>query len=191
MNKSYFYALQPLWRSALLKGLLLIVLGLCLLLKPWFTLKILLILVGAYWLIDGLSLLLVSFKLDHRIKLEQTDRNLQSMLKVRSILGIIGGLLLLTMPLLVAATASIVVFYLLGFFALINGFTDAMAYIALSRQNSRDPSLLVSAALSIVFALVLLFAPIGFSRFISIVLGLVALAFGLQLVYLSYVKRES
>ena len=142
---------------------------------PGITLAILVILFGAYALVDGLFNLIAFFKV----------RSHHWALLVEGVLGIAAGLVTFAWP----AITAFVLLYLIAFWAIFTGIFEIVAGIRLRKVISNEWLLLLMGAVSLLLGLFILFAPGAGAVAIVLWIGAYALVFGIFLLALAFRLR--
>ena len=134
--------------------------GLLTFLLPGITLATLVLLFGAYALVDGIFNVIAFFKV--------------ASLLVEGVIGIIAGVLTFAWP----AITAFVLLYLIAFWALFTGVFEIIATIRLRKAISNEWLPLLMGVLSLLFGLFILYAPGTGALAIVLWIGAYALIFG-------------
>ena len=157
------------WWALALRGLLGVVVGIIALSWPQATFGVLLVLLGAYFFLDGVLALSATF---HAAR---EDRTWWPYL-LQGLLGIAVGLLAFTRPLSVAFAVIILV----ALRCLVTGFTEIGTAIWFHRETSKNEWLLWLAGLtSIAFGILILFRPAAGALALVWLIGAYAILFGI------------
>ena len=161
------------WWALALRGAFAVLFGVAAFVLPGLTLALLLALFGAYALIDGVLAIVAGVKAaEHRERFGS--------LLWRGILGIAAGLAAFVFPGVTAVALTLVI----GVWAIVTGVLEIVAAVHLHRAHG-EWLLLVNGVLSVVFGLVLVFAPgLGLLTLVWIVGGY-AICFGLIMLTLA------
>ena len=119
--------------------------GLLTFLLPGITLATLVLLFGAYALVDGIFNVIAFFKVASH----------QWALLIEGVIGIIAGVLTFAWP----AITAFVLLYLIAFWAIFTGIFEIIAAIRLRKAISNEWLLLLMGVLSLLFGLLILYAP--------------------------------
>jgi len=149
--------------------------GLLTFLLPGITLVTLVLLFGAYALVDGLFNLLAFFKVASH----------HWALLIEGVIGIIAGVLTFTWPTITA----IVLLYLIAFWAIFTGVFEIVAGIRLRKVIANEWLLILMGMLSMLFGFLILFAPGAGALAIVLWIGVYALMFGIVLLALAFRLR--
>jgi uncharacterized membrane protein HdeD (DUF308 family) len=168
------------WWIAALRGMFAILLGLAAFVWPGATLEVLILLFGAYALVDGATTLLLG------VQALGTSRALPSI--IGGLIGIVTGVVTFAMPGLV--TLSLV--YVVAGWAVMTGVLQITTAIRLRDVISGEWRLAVGGALSIVFGLLLMTGPLAGALTLVFLFGIYAVAAGIsQLAFGLYIRGLS
>jgi len=162
------------WKSALVRGAIAIVLGIIAIFWPSTAIFTFMLIWGLWALIDGIAVLFLAFQPEARAA--------RTMLVVQGLLGVVFGLLIVTHP---GLSASVVT-WLAGVWFVVRGLLEAFAAFGTSPRGM----LLASAAIDIVLGVLFMANPGGSAKGITIVLGIVALLWGVALVVIGLAWRK-
>ena len=163
------------WWALALRGFAAVLFGLLTFFLPGITLVTLVLLFGAYALVDGLFNLLAFFRVASH----------HWALLVEGVIGIIAGIVTFTWPTITA----IALLYLIAFWAIFTGVFEIVAGIRLRKVIANEWLLLLMGVLSALFGLVILFAPGVGALAIVLWIGVYALMFGIVLLALAFRLR--
>jgi uncharacterized membrane protein HdeD (DUF308 family) len=163
------------WWALALRGLVAVLFGLLTFLLPGITLITLVLLFGAYALLDGIFNLIAFFRVASH----------HWALLVEGVIGIIAGILTFAWP----AITAIVLLYLIAFWAIFTGAFEIIAGIRLRRAITNEWLLLVMGVLSLLFGVLILFAPGAGALAIVLWIGAYALVFGIFMLALAFRLR--
>jgi len=162
------------WKSAVVRGAIAIVLGIIAIFWPHTAIFTFMIIWGLWALIDGLAVLFLAF--------QPQARDARTMLIVQGAIGVVLGILIVTHP---GISASVVT-WLAGIWFVVRGLLEALAAFGTSPRGF----LLASAAIDIVLGVLFMANPGGSAKGITVVLGIVALVWGVALVVIGLVWRN-
>lgn len=167
------HSLASNWWSLVVRGIFAIAAGLIATAFPGITITALVILFGAYALVDGV----VGF-----IGAVRASRSHErwGFLLFEGITGILAAAITVFWPPLTA----IVLIYLVAAWAIITGIFEIAAAIQLRRSISGEWLLALGGILSMVFGLFIMFYPLAGAIAITLVFGLYAMFFGIVLISL-------
>lgn len=149
--------------------------GLLTFLLPGITLVTLVLLFGAYALVDGVFNVIASFR---------TASHHWALL-LEGVIGIIAGILTFAWPAITALT----LLYLIAFWALFTGILEIVAGIRLRKAITNEWLLIVMGVLSSLFGVLILLAPGTGALAIVLWIGAYALVFGIILMMLAFRLR--
>jgi uncharacterized membrane protein HdeD (DUF308 family) len=167
------------WRGVAVRGIAAVAFGVLTLLWPGLTLTALVILFGAYALVDGVGHLMAAFA-GHRSGGDRT------VLILEGVLGVAAGVVTLVWP----GITALALLFVIAAWAIVTGVVRIAAAVRL-RGVAHDWLLGVSGALSIVFGIVLAVAPVAGALAITWLIGFYALAFGFLLIGAAWRLRNS
>jgi uncharacterized membrane protein HdeD (DUF308 family) len=163
------------WWALALRGLLAVLFGLLTFFVPGITLVTLVVLFGAYALVDGIFNVIAFFRvLSHHWAL-----------LIEGLIGIIAGILTFAWP----AITAIALLYLIAFWAIFTGIFEIVAGIRLRNAIAGEWLLLGIGVLSLLFGILILFAPVVGALAIVLWIGAYAFVFGLFLLILAFRLR--
>jgi uncharacterized membrane protein HdeD (DUF308 family) len=166
------------WWALALRGLLAIVFGLLAFALPGPTLAALVILFGAYALVDGIFALVAAVR-----AAEAHER--WWLFVLEGIAGIAAGLITFAWP----GITALVLLYLIAWWAIITGIFEIAAAIRLRKEITGELWLALGGAASVIFGLILLFRPGVGALAVIWLIGTYALVFGVLLVLLGFRLR--
>ena len=159
------------WWSPVLRGLLAIVVGIIALALPGITVGALVILFGAYVLIDGIAAFIAAFR-------SSRAHERWGMLLLEGLAGIVTAAITVIWPPLTA----LVLVYLIGAWALVTGVLEVAAAIKLRQFIAGEWLLALSGIASLLFGILVLAMPLAGALAIAMLVGVYSLAFGFILV---------
>jgi uncharacterized membrane protein HdeD (DUF308 family) len=169
------HTLAQNWWALALRGLVAVLFGLLTFLLPGITLVTLVLLFGAYALVDGIFNVIAFFRLmSHHWAL-----------LIEGAIGIIAGILTFAWPTITA----LVLLYIIAFWAIFTGIFEIVAGIRLRKTIANEWLLLVMGVLSLLFGIAILFAPGLGALAIVLWIGAYALVFGIILLAFAFRLR--
>src|SRR5262245_51558238 len=147
-GRPMLHALAKCWWLLLLRGIAAILFGVLAFIWPGLTLVTLVLLYGAFALVDGVISLIAAF--NGSAKPVPTW-----WLVVVGLLGIAAGIVTFTWP---AITAILLVLFI-GAWALVHGVFEIIGAIQLRKEIDNEWMLIISGALSVIFGLLVMIAP--------------------------------
>jgi uncharacterized membrane protein HdeD (DUF308 family) len=175
----FVYVFARNWWSIALRGVVAILLGLLTLFWPGITLRALVLLFGAYALIDGIVSIIGAWR-----AAEARDR--WGMLLLEGLAGIAAAAITIMFP----AITAVALVYLIAAWALITGVLEVAAAVRLRQYISHEWLLALSGIVSILFGILLFVAPIAGAFVIALWIGIYALVFGVVLIALAFRLRS-
>ena len=169
------HTLTANWWALAIRGLVAVLFGLLTLFLPGITLVTLVLLFGAYALVDGVFNVIAFFRVASH----------QWALLIEGVVGIVAGVITFAMP----AITAIALLYLIAFWAILTGIFEIVAGIRLRKTIANEWLLLVMGVLSLLFGLLILFAPGTGALAIVLWIGAYALVFGVFLLALAFRLR--
>jgi len=161
-----------------LRGLVAILFGLAALFWPGLVLAVLIVLFGAYALVDGILAVVAAFRSSgHGMR--------RPLLLIEGVLGILFGILALFWPDLTALTLV----YIIAFWAIFSGIARIVMAVMLSREIENEWSIALSGVLSVILGIVLVLLPGAGLVAYTWLVGLLALAVGIALIYYAFRVR--
>lgn len=162
------------WKSAVVRGAIAIVLGIIAIFWPDTAIFTFMLIWGLWALVDGIAVLFLAFQPEARAA--------RTMLIVQGVLGVVLGILIVTHP---GLSASVVT-WLAGVWFVVRGLLEGFAAFGTSPRGF----LLASAAIDIVLGVLFMANPGGSAKGITVVLGIVALVWGIALIVIGFAWRK-
>jgi uncharacterized membrane protein HdeD (DUF308 family) len=169
------HSLARNWWALALRGFMAVLFGLLAFFVPGITLLTLVLLFGVYALVDGLFNVIAFFRVASH----------HWALLIEGLIGILAGILTFAWP----AITAIALLYLIAFWAVFTGIFEIIAGIRLRKVVANEWLLLVIGVLSLLFGMLILFAPGAGALAIVIWIGAYALVFGISLLILAFRLR--
>ena len=165
------------WWVIGLRGLAAILFGVLAFVWPGMTLAVLVLLFGAYALVDGVLTLIAAFRggVQHRI-----------VMLVEGVVSVLAGLAAFVWP----GLTALFLLYIIAFWAIVTGVLEIVAAIRVRRAISNELGLVIGGVLSVVFGVVLLIAPGAGALAVIFLIGAYAVVFGIALLGLAWRLRE-
>lgn len=166
------------WWALLFRGIFAVLFGLAALIWPGLTLFVLIVMYGAYALVDGV------FAVVAGIRAGSGSR--RWLLVAEGALGILAGLVVLAWP----GIGAFAVLYIIAFWAIFGGIFRVVAAISLRREIDNEWAMALSGVLSIIFGVVLAVLPgVGLLSLVWVI-GIFALGVGATLIVLAFRLRS-
>jgi uncharacterized membrane protein HdeD (DUF308 family) len=169
------HTLASNWWALALRGLIAVLFGLATFFLPGITLVTLVLLFGAYSLVDGIFNVVAFFRVASH----------QWALLIEGVIGIIAGLITFAWP----AITAIALLYLIAFWAMLTGILEIVAGVRLRKALANEWLLVLMGVLSFAFGLLILLAPGAGALAIVLWIGAYALVFGIFLLALAFRLR--
>ena len=169
-----FHTLQRNWWALALRGLAAIVFGVVAIIWPGVTLTTLVILFGAYALVDGVFNILAGIR-----AVERHQRWWPLILE--GVSGVILGVLTWIWP----GVTTLVLLYFIAAWAIVTGILEIAAAVRLRREIQGELLLGLGGLLSVVFGAILIVSPISGALAVVWVIGVYAIIFGAALLTLA------
>jgi uncharacterized membrane protein HdeD (DUF308 family) len=163
------------WWALALRGLVAVLFGSLTFFLPGLTLVTLVLLFGAYAMVDGVFNVIAFFRVASH----------HWALLIEGVVGIFVGVLTFAWP----AITAFVLLYLIAFWAILTGIFEVVAGIRLRKTIANEWLLLLMGFLSLLFGLLILFAPGTGALAIVLWIGAYALVFGVVLLVLAFRLR--
>jgi uncharacterized membrane protein HdeD (DUF308 family) len=168
----------PSWWVLALRGLVAILFGLAALFWPGLVLAVLIVFFGAYALVDGVLAVIAAFR--------SSGRGMRRpLLLIEGVIGILFGILALFWP----GLTALALLYLIAFWAILSGIARIVMAIMLRREIENEWSIALSGVLSIILGIVLVLLPGAGLLAYTWLVGLLALAVGIALIYYAFRVR--
>lgn len=168
-------ALARNWWAVALRGVLAILFGVFAFLSPGITLAALILLFGAYSLVDGVFAIVAGLRAAQRHERWWP-------FALEGLLSIVVGILVFVIP----AAAALALLYLISAWSIVTGLFRIAAAVRLRREIQGEWLLILNGALSVAFGVILaLFPGPGLVTVVWLV-GIYAIVFGVILVALAF-----
>ena len=159
------------WWVLALRGLLAVIFGLLALIWPEITVNVLVLLFGAYAVVDGIFSIIAGLA------------------RPRSLLPVLGGVLGIVIGVLAwiwPETTALVLLYIIAAYAVISGIFELINAIELRRVLKNEGLWAISGILSILFGVLLVIWPRAGLVTMAWLIGIYAIIFGILLVGLGF-----
>ncbi len=164
------------WWVFVLRGALAILFGLCTLALPGITLATLILLYGAYALVDGIMAAIAAFT-----KRRPGDGFPWTVLLI-GLVGIVAGVLTFMYP----GLTALVLLYFIAAWYIVRGVSEIAVAIRLRKEIQGEGWLIAAGALSVLFGLFLFARPGAGAVALLTVIGVFAMIFGVILIALGF-----
>jgi uncharacterized membrane protein HdeD (DUF308 family) len=173
-------ALTRYWWAVALRGVVAVIFGLLALIWPGITVLALVALFGAYCLVDGV--IAIGTALFGGV----AAAGRRGWLAVEGVAGVLAGIITFAWP----GITTLVLLWLIAFWALVTGVMEIVAAIRLRRELQGEWLLILSGALSVLFGILLIVWPASGALALITLIGIYALIFGVALVALGFRLRR-
>jgi uncharacterized membrane protein HdeD (DUF308 family) len=163
------------WWALALRGVLAILFGVPAFVMPGLTLEVLAILFAAYTFVDGVFTVIAAVR-------ARGDVARWWALLLEGVAGIVLALLIVALP----GAAVLLLVYMVAAWALITGVLEIIAAIRLRQQIEGEWRLLLSGALSVIFAILVAVLPAAGVLSVAWTIGAYAILFGVVLIALAW-----
>jgi len=175
MNVTLLHTLGRAWWLVLLRGIAAILFGILALAWPGITLVTLVLLWGAWALIDGVTALVAGWRA------KDGEKPMWQIVLV-GLVGIAAGVLTFVMP----GVTAIALLIMIAVWAIVSGVFEIVAAIRLRKEIANEWMLILSGALSVVFGALMILNPGAGALAVLWLIGSFAIAFGVLLVILAF-----
>ena len=167
------------WWALALRGAIAILFGLAALLRPGIALEALILLFGAYALVDGVFAIVGIFG-------GTRGGTPRWLLLIEGVAGILAGLIAFVLP----GLTAFVLLYLIAAWAIITGIFEIATAIRLRREIRGEWALIIGGALSVLFGVILIVVS-PFAAIFSLIwlIGVYAVAFGILMLITAFQVR--
>ena len=167
------------WWALALRGAIAILFGLAALLRPGIALQALILLFGAYALVDGVFSIVGVFG-------GTRGGTPRWLLFVEGVAGILAGLIAFALPQLTA----VLLLYLIAVWAIVTGIAEIAMAIRLRREIRGEWAMIVGGALSVLFGVLLaVIGPVAGLFSLIWLIGVYAVAFGIMMLITAFSVR--
>ena len=171
------------WWAVSLRGAAAILFGVLALVWPGITVFALVIVFGAYVLVDGAFTLAAAFG----DRDGGRTRGSRAWLLARGFAGILTGIIAAVWP----GITALALLWVIAVWAAVTGVLDIVAAVQLRRQMRHEWLLALSGALSVLFGILLVVWPDAGALTLIVLIGIAAIAFGMTLLMLGLRLRQT
>ena len=176
---------STLRKLIMVRGFALLLAGLILLLFPQGTLTVLVIIMGVYWLIDGI---VTTFKSIKGRKVHAAG----GWGIFTGVLAIIAGLVVLSQPVFSAILTTSLLVWFLGIIAIIYGISGLVTGIRLRKQTKGEWTTILGGLISILFGIILITSPFVSVLVIIKSIGVISLIGGIIILVTAFgIKKKA
>ncbi len=174
---------SQVWWVVLLRGIALLVLGGLLVAKPGVTALVLIQLLGAYFLVDGV------FSVYNSIKGPKYMQGWGGGIFM-GVLEILTGIIVFANPLFSTIVTASVLVYSVAFMAMMFGILGIITGIRVRKEIKGEWAMITGGVLAIIFSVILIMNPMASMSVYLIVMGVMALIGGLIQIFASFQIRQ-
>lgn len=171
------------WWLFLLRGIIAIIFGLFVVTQPGMAIATFALVLGWYWLLEGILNIIAA------VTGRSGDTKWYWAL-LSGMVSVIAAIIVLGSPFLSAAFVGVTLLWILAFGAIISGVLNIINAIRLRKEIENEWSIIFSGALSLLFGILVLSAPMAFGRALVVVLGIFAIIHGVGLMVLAFRVRR-
>jgi uncharacterized membrane protein HdeD (DUF308 family) len=165
------------WWALGVRGLAAVIFGILAFVWPSITLAVLVLLFGAYALVDGILALVSAVR--------SGGEQLWALL-LEGVVGIVAGLAVFAFP----GLTTLVLLLIIAAWAILKGILEVMSAVRLRKVITNEWSWIAGGALSVIFGLILLAAPGAGALALVWIIGVYAILYGITLIVLAWRVRE-
>jgi uncharacterized membrane protein HdeD (DUF308 family) len=165
------------WWAFALRGLVALIFGVLALIWPGVTLAVLVLLWGAYALVDGVLSLVAAFR---------TEQDHRWALVLEGVLGIGAGFVAFFWP----GLTALVLLYIIAFWTLLMGLLQVVAAFRLRKVIENECWMALSGIASLFFGMAVVLSPGAGALALIWLIGIYAIVFGVLLIVLSFNLRS-
>jgi uncharacterized membrane protein HdeD (DUF308 family) len=167
------------WWALAIRGAIAIIFGLAALLRPDIALEALILLFGAYALVDGVFAIVGVFG-------GTRGGTPRWLLLIEGIAGILAGIIAFVLP----GLTAVVLLYLIAAWAVVTGIFEIASAIRLRQEIRGEWALIVGGALSVLFGVILaVIGPVAGLLSLIWLIGIYALVFGILMLITAFQVR--
>jgi uncharacterized membrane protein HdeD (DUF308 family) len=170
--------LSKYWWLVALRGLAAVVFGVLALVWPGLTLNVLIYLLAAYLLVDGIFSIVAAFR-------ERGGRDRWWVDLLEGLLGVLAGLAIIVLP----GLTALVLLYILAAWAVLTGILEIVTAIQLRRELQGEFFMILSGIASIAFGVLIALFPGDGLLAVVWIIGIYAILFGILLIVLAFRLR--
>jgi uncharacterized membrane protein HdeD (DUF308 family) len=167
------------WWALAIRGVIAIIFGLAALLRPGIALEALILLFGAYALVDGVFAIVGVFG-------GTRGGTPRWLLLIEGIAGVLAGLIAFVLP----GLTAVVLLYLIAAWAVVTGIFEIATAIRLRQEIRGEWALIIGGALSVLFGVILaVIGPVAGLLSLIWLIGIYAVAFGILMLITAFQVR--
>jgi uncharacterized membrane protein HdeD (DUF308 family) len=170
---------STIWWLVLLRGLVILLMGLLLIFRPVPTITVLFYLLGFYWFFDGIFILIKSIR-------ARKSHIAWGWGVFAGLISTLAGIIVFTYPYIGLIISAIIVIYFVAFLALVSGIWSFITGVKLHKTISNEWSMILGGTLSVAFGILLMVNPIVSAITLVWLMGVFALIGGMAFIVLSF-----
>jgi uncharacterized membrane protein HdeD (DUF308 family) len=174
---------STIWWLVLLRGVVVLLMGILLVSRPLPTIIVLFYLLGFYWFFDGIFTLIESI----RGRKSHKDWGWGVFI---GIISALAGIVVFTQPYISAVIGVSFVIYLVAIMVLISGIWSIFTGIRLRKVVSNEWSMIIGGIISVLFAILLMSNPLVSAMTLVWLIGVFALVGGIVLIVVAFRIRS-
>ena len=159
-----------------LKGIVLLIVGLILVIFPQSTLAMLMLIVGIYWLVDGIATI---------VRAINRKESMSSWGLISGIIGVVAGSVVLSKPYLMAVFSASFFMWFVGISALVYGMSGLFSGLKFPKDTIGKQTMIYGGLFSIIFGIALISSPYFSALTVVYLIGFVAIISGLSILFLA------
>jgi uncharacterized membrane protein HdeD (DUF308 family) len=167
------------WDLFLVRGILAILFGIATLLMPGITLIVLVVMFGAYALVDGIILSIISIK-------DRKEHSDWWLMLLTGLVSIGAGVVTFVSP----DITTISLFYIIVAWAIITGVFEVIHAIRFRKEIEGEWLLVLNGIISVAFGVLLAAQPVAGALTVLWIIGVYAIVYGTMLVVLAFRLRN-
>jgi uncharacterized membrane protein HdeD (DUF308 family) len=180
-HQEFAAKLAKLWWLPLLRGVLLVIIGLYALLTPGMTVAALMRVAGVFIILDGFLAVAAG------IAGETSSRGWTI---ARGAVAILVGVFVFAHPYAIAGIAATVLLTIIALVIVVAGVMEIVGAVRDRHKIEGEGWLILGGALAVLFGVLVFIAPLSFGRLIVQILGVYAIIFGISLVSVAFRVRR-
>jgi uncharacterized membrane protein HdeD (DUF308 family) len=166
------------WWVLLIRGLAALLFGIAALVWPEITVEVLVLLAGAYLLVDGVFSAVAAFG-------ERTRNERWWVALLEGLVGVVAGLLIFVWP----GLTALLMLYMIAAWAILTGILEIVAAIRLRQEIEGEFFLILGGIASLVFGILAILFPGGGAVAVVWMIAIYAIVFGVLLTLLAFRVR--
>ncbi len=174
------FLLNRPWWELIVRGVLITLFGVLAIIYPGLTFAVFIVFFGAFTFIEGIFGMVGSFA-------AKADNPQWSLMFISGLFSFIVGVIVLSWP----GMSALVLLYFIGAWALINGTVQMVMGLRAGEEGARRGATVLGGVIGIAFGMMCLTWPGATAWSIVVIIGILAIFFGLQLIVLGLMSRDA